>query len=525
MDKDNQIENLNSSGEFDDFDYGEFEETDSNEGEVIDDEDAPDGFDPAAYEAEDEYDDDSVEGLLQLLMREQEAESQKDEVQDSESGEDETQDVKECSGEEPEADVKKEPEEEIAEMLKELQNADEDVKINRKKRNHIILAGVSIVLVLITVFLVYYLYSALPYEKVDLTQYFSVEYNGYDSNGSAEVYFDEEQMDVLMASVKDTIDSQLIKFSVPQKEDYALFRKSVEAQLSQYSGLSNGDSISLMVSYDRALADRLNIEIATDSKEVTVEGLPVVTTITKEEVFEDIDVVFDGISPMLTASLQNNSEHPLLKGLTYEIVDPKECYSTGDVVKVRALYTEEQCVNMQYLINVESEECTTEYTASGPSYLDDPDKITESILNRAIEAGKKCLTDEVANEYGVRIFTEAGLTPKYDENRRCAFCFENASVSTVVFKSIFPERAGSTGNNFNDLDLIYSVTFGEHTDSQTTSAYVAVRFSDFVVGEDGSLKYDFAKPEIVTASHMNTRVIKNVVDAYLASYNETKVYP
>ena len=134
-------------------------------------------------------------------------------------------------------------------------------------------------------------------------------------------------------------------------------------------------------------------------------------------------------------------------------------------------------------------------------------------------AGKKAFVD--ANEYGVRIFCEANLVPVYI-NQQATFRYLDPRIVAAYFKAVNPDEAGKLGNDYNELDLIYEVPITQ-ADGVTCNCEAVVRFSDFVIKRDGSIDYDFSNPSIMSASHNNSSIHKNVVTRYEDTYSIEKL--
>ena len=287
-------------------------------------------------------------------------------------------------------------------------------------------------------------------------------------------------------------------------------------------GLKNGDTITVICKYDEELAEKLNLEVETVMGDFTVTGLPVVTTISVEDVFSDLSVSFEGISPNLVVSLQNESTNPLVSKMSFEIEEPKEYYCAGDKVKIRALYNDDLCLETGFVVDAQAGECEMEYTAeSDCEYITCADDLPTSILNEAIEAGKGAFKD--ANEYGVRIYCEANLVPVYI-NKKATFEYGTPNYVSSYFKTVFPEKAGELGLSYNDLDIIYDVRITQ-ADGVSCTAYAAVRFSNIVKNSDGTYTYDFSDPKILSESYFSARVKKNVTESYANTHDVERVYP
>lgn len=398
-------------------------------------------------------------------------------------------------------------------------------RIERKrKRGHRLLVLISILMTVGVAALVYYLYLALPFMTIDLTQMYDVNIEGYETNGTATAVINDTVVDDMLSEVKACYDSHMFHLNHPSPEDYLMFRESMIASLSETEMLSNGDELVFYVAYDKDIARKLNVDVSKNQEIITVSDLPTVSVVPKYEVFDDLEIKYEGVSPDIKIVLNNKSTHPMISQFSYEIINPKESYSSGDSFVVQAVYTTKECIKTGYVVDVDSSDCTLECTVDGEEYLAEPNLINQNMIDKACEAAKVLFTEEKANEYGVRIFTEAGLVPKY-QDKQSVFYFDEPQLSSAYFKSIFKEKSPENGMNYNDLDLVFEVPLRQKTDRQSCSAMVAIRFSNIVKKIDGSIEYDFSNPVMVTASNKNTSVMKNVVDMYLSSYDVTEVYP
>ena len=390
----------------------------------------------------------------------------------------------------------------------------------RRRKN--LMVSIFVMAFILVGFIVLRATLALAYESIDLTSLAKVEFEGFNEDGSATVTVDDEAVDELMASVKKEHESSWFSTEDIEDGDYAKFRQSLSFSLPRNTGLSNGDIIPVLGACDESLAKKLKIDINSNSNEITVNGLLNVTKLSLDEVFESLNVTFDGISPSVTVALQNTSTQPLVSKMIFEIVDAKEFYSEGDVVRIHAKCTEDMCRETGYIVDAADEECVRDYVVTSDSeYISRASDLPSNILKEAIEAGKKAFTD--ANEYGVRIFCEANLVPVYI-NKKATFSYGSPNYVSSYFKSVFPEKAGELGLAYNDLDIIYDVKISQ-ADGVGCTAYGAVRFSDIIKHSDGSYSYDFSSPQLLSVSYFSARVKKNVVDSYANSYNIDRVSP
>ncbi len=361
-----------------------------------------------------------------------------------------------------------------------------------------------------------------PDREVDASQFVKVEFSGYNHEGVASFSINDDVVNELLASLKEDYESELFHPTLINDEDYIMFRQGMTFTSPRTEGLSNGDVVSVEVGCDKDLCKKFGLDITDNTCEATVAGLEDVEKLSLDDVFADLEVSFTGLSPDITVELRNMSIHPFIKDMVFEVVDPKDAYSDGDIVKVRGSYTKEMCEQTDCVVEKPSEECIREYTASSDQqYVMSASVLPSSLVNEAIEVGKMAFKD--ANEYGVRVFCEGGLVPVY-VNKKATFVYGTPKYMSAYFKTVFPEKSGQMGLSFNDLDILYSVTLSQ-ADGVSCTAYAAVRFSDIIMNSDGTCSCDFSYPTILSESYYAARVKSNVVDSYRTSYDITKVGP
>lgn len=362
---------------------------------------------------------------------------------------------------------------------------------------------------------------SLPYTDVDLSTLAQVSFEGFDGDGRAVIEVNDNAVDALLSSVKAERDESWFNTGDVEDADYANFRQSLSFTTPKSVGLSNGDTIDIVIGCDKELASKLKIGVKKGTAKYTVSGLQHVTKIPLDEVFKDLDVTFSGVSPAITVSVENRSTQPLVKKMVFEIEDPKEFYANDDVVRIHANFTDDMCSETGYMVDTPREQCVREYVAiSDMEYLSNAAQLTDKIIREAIDAGKRAFTD--ANEYGVRIFCEANLVPVYID-KKATFTYSKPNFVSAYFKTVFPEKAGELGLSYNDLDIIYDVKISQ-ADGVSCTAYGAVRFSDIIRNSDGSLTYDFSDPQLLSVSYYSERVKSNVVGSYSTTHDVERVY-
>ncbi len=364
--------------------------------------------------------------------------------------------------------------------------------------------------------------NATEGDTIVLSDYFQISYEGYNNSGKAVFTRNDdrlfEEIRAIMAARKEAV----IKDKKVTDEEFLRFAAGIEAMTDNSGGLKNGDEITVSYLYDEDLARHLNINVNASEAVYTVKGLTSARPLSVEDLFEDIEVSFEGISPEITMTITNNSENPLIRTLTFAPVEYKEKYSVGDTVSIRCFFEDGARLHDNYYIDALSENCVKDYTVGNcGSYVTDISEIPDTLISQAVSEGRKAFKD--ANEYGVRVFCEANLVPVYI-NQQATFSYLSPSIEEMYFKVVNQSEAGKTGNDYNELDLIYNVQITQ-ANGVTCPCHAVVRFSNFIVSSAGILVYDMSEPTIMSVSYNHSSIIKNVVTKYEGDYRIEKLDP
>lgn len=283
--------------------------------------------------------------------------------------------------------------------------------------------------------------------------------------------------------------------------------QTVEIDFSKEDNLSNGEQVEIIYSYDEALAEELHVKISDARTTFTVESLPQAEVITYDQLFADLDLQLEGTSPALTAQIANNSEHPYIRTMDFSIRDPKELYKKGDVIVVDVTFDEQEAIDYQYAVEPGVNGYCKEYPIENiDTYLMDSEKITKEMLDTLIQAGMECFTD--ANEYGLRIFSEAGCMPIWI-NKKTTFEWRNPYVISAYFNVARDNAMATAGEYINDIKIVYGVTLVQ-ADGVNCDAELVVRFNGIMEKADGSIDLAIDSGTMISASHKD-KFIKDIV--------------
>lgn len=383
----------------------------------------------------------------------------------------------------------------------------------------------TIRVVLIFVFLILAILtikSLGPYEKVDLCDYVTYTFSGYNTKGSVDAEINEELASILMQRLLKEYDSAFIHFSKCSSEDYNSFYNSLSVTVNSPGYLSNGTMFSYTVNYDQELAKRIKLKVKNDTREVMVSGLVTAAVIPLDSVFDGISITYEGISPTLKATLVNNITNPYLSDVEFIIDDEQEYYAEGDVIRVRAVFDEQQCLDKHFVIDAPLADCVKEFPISSDQhYVKSADELTPEFIQMAISAANNAFTTKTAKEYGVRVYFEANIAPVY-VNKDSTFEWVSYAPLSAYLKVANSDIAGKNSNNYNDLDIVYNCTMTQ-ADHKSINVEAVVRFRDIIIHEDGSYEYDFSNPSISSCSHLDSRIKKNVIYNYEDNYTIEKL--
>lgn len=391
----------------------------------------------------------------------------------------------------------------------------------RRKRRIRIILGAVLICILVVLFLLV-LKSLAPTKRVDLSDYVIAEVSGYNTKGKVDAYIDGDKASELMKEVSDKYDSTIFKFKKCEPEDFNQFYNSLTVSVQAPENLSNGSKYSYTVNYDEKLAKKIRLKVEKNTREESVGGLPVATVYSVEQVFENISIFCEGKSPAISIAIINENTSPYLADVEYYIENRLDSYKDGDVVRVRALYNAQDLLEKHFVINCPMEECFKDYVIeSGEHYVSSADELTDEFIKSAVEAAKSAFTTKSAKEFGVRVYFEANIPPVY-VNKDSTFEWVNFRPLSAYLKVAKEGVAGENSNNFNDLDIVFDCTMTQ-ADHKNINVEAVVRFKDVVVNKDGNVSCDFSNPAIVSASHFDARIKKNVITNYEDKYNIEKL--
>ena len=245
-------------------------------------------------------------------------------------------------------------------------------------------------------------------EEVNLNDYVNVEYEGYDSMGTAVVTFDYK---ALKKDFKEVL--ELTKDGEKEREDLEdeakdhdygksvpeLLAACLDGKLDNADDLSNGDTITFVWDIDEEQIERLfKCDIVYSDIEFEVESLEEVPTV---DLFEGVTVNFTGTSPFVDVRVDGfSSDLWKYDGLSFRL-SPDSYYGlkNGDTIKIVAEVDGESDINRYFIENYEvvPEALEMEYTVEGlSSYVTSASDLSDEVLEKMKKEAEDDISSYVA---------------------------------------------------------------------------------------------------------------------------------
>ena len=338
------------------------------------------------------------------------------------------------------------------------------------------------VLTIVTIALIVGLFIWLYVPKtIDLNKYVYVEFDGYDTVGTAQVVFDEEKF---WLDYGDKIEFNHSAAARQFNNLYAAlgnqpiegFLSCIHVNVSKTEGLSNDDIIYLEWNCnDLQIENYFNYRIEYTEVEYIVDGLKEVHTFNP---FENISISFSGISSNGQVLISNNSSDDIYSNLAFS-VDKTSGLSNGDEIII-SLETRDgrdvitYCAEEYGLV---PDELIKIYTVQELGhYVTQLNEIPEEILDAMNQQSQDAITSYVVNNW--------------------ESCNTLNSVTYLGSHFLAPKN-GITVETQNIVYMVYvcqcTVTASNSlygTGSEDYNFYFVVRYDNVVIEADGSCYVD-----------------------------------
>ena len=225
------------------------------------------------------------------------------------------------------------------------------ITLNKKT---LTIGGIVIAVIIAAIILINVL-GNLP-ETIALDKYISVEFDGLNSQGYADLDFDVEQlaMDLSGGDQQKAI------------EIYYLFYQNLELYLDKGSNLSNGDTVTICMDLVEDAFAEFDYKVKIKDDEITVSGLREATVL---DLFADLEFTYYGYAPNASVSVSYVGSNQFIIDNVYYYINGGHSLSEGSTFTVEASVSEYTANNEGYILT----ETSKEYTATNvpqPTVLD-----------------------------------------------------------------------------------------------------------------------------------------------------------
>ena len=295
-------------------------------------------------------------------------------------------------------------------------------------------------------------------KKINLNKYVNVEFEGYQTVGTATIVFDEEAytkdlkkaLKIKDVKVKDGDDlMKALEKEAKSMAKLSTARGCVKAQLDKSSELSNGDTVELSFELDNKTAKELGLKFVGKSKKYKAEGFEEINVV---DPFEYITVEFTGISPDGYMNFTYSGSIPGINQYNFS-TDKNYSLKNGDQVLMTLNLDERYLIQQGYKVK----EFSKIYTVEGlDGYVTSYSELTDDFK----EYAKKEAEDIIASYCAQNYSTDYQQTPL----QYAGYIFmerkpENYSGYYNGLYVIFKSALSHAENKFTTTEVYYPIYF------------------------------------------------------------------
>lgn len=248
----------------------------------------------------------------------------------------------------------------------------------------------------------------------------------------------------------------------------AAIEEAVSYEVYPDEDLSNGDEVTVKATVDNESVEDYKIQFTGTEKKFIVEGLKELEEV---DLFENVDVEFQGIAPYVKASIRNENSNPVIS-VRYSI-DKSENLTVGDTVIMTAEYDEQMLLENGYFAG----ESTKEFVVPEcDRYVTELSQIPSDTLAKM----QKQMEDAIASKDWDTV-TEVKYIGNY-------------------FLTLKP---GMSGSDYNSVYVLFRIKDVDMTDpdaGETLYFYTYGKFKDILLLKDGICSVDLSDYEMPEGS-------------------------
>lgn len=360
-------------------------------------------------------------------------------------------------------------------------------------------------------------------KKIDVIETVTLKYSGANGFGTAET---ENAYNWETKAFESMGIKEINSFS--DLETGLRIETAVSYEIYPKENLSNGDEVTVKAVYDNEAVKEYGIKFIGEEKKFIVEGLQDVKYI---DLFEYIEIEFQGISPYVTARIVDTSDQPdSIVRVSYTI-DKNTDIMVSDIITVTAQYDKEKLLASGYMAKSDTKEFQVSGVAKYISAFEEIDQAAwgymETECENLLEA--KVATDD--NYYN--LLSKAASNDKDSELFNYYLSAYNAlkwgtnaeplkyekPVYELKYLYLYNiKNLNMWTSSKNVLTFVYVVHIKDNVVGEK-DVYIPISFSNVLQNEDGSNYIDISTRELKNLGFNYETVYNKIVNANKADWN------
>lgn len=295
------------------------------------------------------------------------------------------------------------------------------------------------------------------------------------------------------------------------KDYYRTFVDSLKYSLDKYEQISNGDKITLNITYDNAEAERLKLNVSNiiSAKDITelAEG-------TEIDVFRDVELIIDGVAPYAKVTYVNNSTDPFISKLTYEIIGNTQNVSVGDKLTLKCNYDSKDAELFYYY----TDKLTMDYVVDGvDSYIYDANQMDLKLIGDIAKACADTIETETLDTTTRMLYTLTGSSNYlYQDNH------EKVDKIELIRVDFFAKKGMVSGEDENATLLIFYAVISNS--NYTEDGYFIFKYQNALVSPEGTLYMGVNSPELRYICGQDFDALYAEISREYAPYEYTQIH-
>ena len=276
---------------------------------------------------------------------------------------------------------------------------------------------------------------------------------------------------------RDAIVDKLVGKGVDESKKYLYgqFADSLEGYVAETekSGISNGNKVSVIVTYDKELAKAAGISVGSSSFNVRAKGIEAGKKI---NLFDNVDVIFAGISPDAYVVTRNTWEDEFLSQLSYT-ADIQKNIKVNDEVTIHCNVDDVELGRHGYITDSFDKIYIVDKLST---YVEDASQIDNTVLLQRVQLCTASIKKET-EDTSFRMLYKATNDKKYLHEPN-----EETADNITMIDSKFLERSNTASKELakNKIVLIFSadITCSDYTET----IYFGYVYENAYLTTDGS---------------------------------------